>query len=227
MLNETVTITICGKNYRLKTDNSAQTVAAAKDIESKISEYCSESLRVTKEDASVFAALDCLNELYEMKKSCKALAAEAERLQKGEEEAKIAVEKCRELEKENTALKQCREDLEKLTKRFSELEGKNEQLALALKEANVKALKSASLEKALSDAKKGTESLEKKNEQLVTLSKDIQTKLDTVNKTVSEKEKRISELEKEQAKAAAVIEENKRLSESWQRQKTLRSAMKE
>ncbi|MDE7229700.1 MAG: cell division protein ZapA, partial [Oscillospiraceae bacterium] len=92
MLNEKVTITICGKNYRLKTDNSEQTVAAAKDIEERISGYCSESLSVTKEDASVFAALDCLNELYEMADSCKTLAAEVERLKKGEEAAKKAVD---------------------------------------------------------------------------------------------------------------------------------------
>lgn len=224
MLDQTVTITICGKNYRLKTDNIEQITTAVNDLENKFSEYCSESLRFSKEDAAVFTALDFINELYDMKKDCKALAGEIERLKKGEEAAKSAIEKCRALEEENAKLKKSGSDFEKLTKRYSELEGNNEQLALSLKAANDKAAKSAALEKALAEAKKSSDDLGKKSEQLAVLVKDTQAKLDAANKTVFEKEKRISELERDQAKTAAVVEENKRLSEKLERAKNFEEA---
>ena len=36
MLNEKITITVCGKNYRLVTDNSGLLIEAAKDVERRI-----------------------------------------------------------------------------------------------------------------------------------------------------------------------------------------------
>ncbi len=57
MLNEKVTVVICGKNYRLRTDNSKQLFAAAADVDSRITGYCGEDSNIGKEDAAVLAAL--------------------------------------------------------------------------------------------------------------------------------------------------------------------------
>ena len=213
MLNEKITITICGKNYRLKTDNSEQLIAAAKNVEDRITEYCANVVDLGKEDAAVFSALDCFNELGELKNQCAKLAAEVERLRKGEEAAVKAVEESKALSAENASLKKSKEELDKLTKRFSELEGKNAQLAETLKEANEKAAKVVALEKELSEARKTAEGLEKKNAQLSAQSKESTEKQNELNKTIAQKDKRITELEKEQTKAVSVGEENKRLSD--------------
>ncbi len=145
MLNEKITITVCGKNYRLVTDNSGLLIEAAKDVERRIEEYCQNGSDWGKEDAAVFTALDCTNEIAELKAQCASLAAEVNRLKIGEEAAKSAQAENRSLKEENLSLKRTKDDLDKLSKRFSELEGKNEQLAETLKEANAKVAECAAL----------------------------------------------------------------------------------
>ncbi len=213
MLNEKITITILGKNYRLVTDNAALLMEAAKDVEQRISEYCRSGSDWGKEDAAVFTALDCTNEIAELKAQCKSLAAEVDRLRMGEDAAVKARSENKFLKEENIALKKSKDDLDKLAKRFSELEGKNEQLAETLKEANAKAAECAALKKDIESAKKNSENLEKKNNQLSEAAKEHSAKLDEQKKLVEERDKRISDLEKEQAKAVNIGEENKRLSE--------------
>ncbi|MDE6726468.1 MAG: cell division protein ZapA, partial [Oscillospiraceae bacterium] len=94
MLNEKVTVVICGKNYRLRTDNAKQLYAAATDVDVRITEYCGADHNMGKEDAAVLAALDCFNELNEFKAKCAALSAETEKLKKNEAAAKTALEEC-------------------------------------------------------------------------------------------------------------------------------------
>ncbi|MDE7363122.1 MAG: hypothetical protein K2N38_14460 [Oscillospiraceae bacterium] len=213
MLNEKITITVCGKNYKLVTDNSAMLVEAARDLDRRITEYCRSGSDWGKEDAAVFAALDCTNEVAELNAKCKALTAEVNRLKTGEEAAKNAIAENKALKEENIALGKSKEELDKLSKRFSELEGKNAQLAETLKDANAKAAECASLKKDIETAKKTAESLEAKNAQLSQSAKDGAAKLDEQKKLISERDKRIAELEKEQAKAVNIGEENKRLAE--------------
>ena len=62
MLNAKVTVVISGKNYRWRTDNSKQLIAAASDVDARISGYCGTDHNMGKEDAAVLAALDCYNE---------------------------------------------------------------------------------------------------------------------------------------------------------------------
>lgn len=213
MLNEKITITVCGKNYKLVTDNSAVLVEAARDLERRIVEYCRSGADWGKEDAAVFAALDCTNEVAELNAKCKALAAEVNRLKTGEEAARNAVAENKTLKEENLALGRAKDELDKLSKRFSELEGKNAQLAETLKEANSKAAECAALKKDIETAAKKADTLEKKNAQLSQSAKDGAAALDEQKKLVTERDKRIAELEKEQVKAVNIGEENKRLTE--------------
>lgn len=213
MLNEKITITILGKNYRLVTDNAKLLIEAAQDVERRISEYCQSGSDWGKEDAAVFTALDCTNEIAELKAQCKSLASEVDKLRIGEEAAAKACAENKFLKEENIALKKSKEELDKLAKRFSELEGKNEQLAETLKEANAKAAECAALKKDIEAAKKISDNLEKKNNQLSDAAKEHSAKLDEQKKLVAERDNRIAELEKEQAKAVNIGEENKRLSE--------------
>ena len=67
MLNEKITITILGKNYRLVTDNAKLLMEAAGEVERRISEYCRNGSDWGKEDAAVFTALACPNELAALK----------------------------------------------------------------------------------------------------------------------------------------------------------------
>lgn len=223
MLNEKITITICGKNYRLKTDDSNMLVLAAADVERRITEYCS-GTDMGKEDAAVFSALDCCIEVAELKEKCAALSAEVDRLKIGEEAAKSAQAENKALKNENLLLKKSKDELDKLTKRFSELEGKNEQLAETLKDANEKAAECGALKNELENIKKLSDELAKKNEQLSGTIKDNSAKSDEHKKQLAEKDKRISELEKEQAKAVRVGEENKRLAEKLARAENFEEA---
>ena len=159
MLNEKVTVIIGGKNYRLRTDNSKQLYAAALDVDSRLAEYCDADRDMRKEDAAVLAALDCYNELNELKSKCAEYALELEKTKKTENDAKSALEENKRLKEDNEKLKSIKSDYDKLSKRFSELEGKNEQLAETLKEANAKAAECNSLKKEADNAQKTSSDL--------------------------------------------------------------------
>ena len=213
MLNENVVITICGKNYSLRTDNRELLIAAANSVDGKISEYCGENSDISKEDAAVFSALECFNEIEELKAGVSKISAELTRLKAQETEAKKALDENGALKAENEQLLKIKTEFEKLTKRFSELEGKNEQLCETLNDANKQAAEAAALKKQLDEAKKNADLLEKKNAQLSAAAKDNSDSLEKQKKLVSEKEKRIAELQKENEKAVSVSAENKRLLE--------------
>lgn len=226
MLNEKVTVVICGKNYRLRTDNSRQLFAAAADVDMKISAYCDNDHNMRKEDAAVLAALDCFNDLNELKTKCAQLASEVGTLTKSIEQANAAIEENKKLKEDVASLKNAKDELAKLTKRFSELEGKNEQLAETLKEANAKAAECNSLKKEADEAKKVSTELTKKNDQLSNAAKDSKKELDDMKKQLSEKDKRIAELSGEQNKVVSVGAENKRLIEKLEKAENFEEAFR-
>ncbi len=226
MLNEKVTVVICGKNYRLRTDNSRQLFAAAADVDMKISAYCDNDHNMRKEDAAVLAALDCFNDLNELKTKCAQLASEVGTLTKSIEQANAAIEENKKLKEDAASLKTAKDELARLTKRFSELEGKNEQLAETLKEANAKAAECNTLKKEADEAKKVSAELTKKNDQLSNAAKDSKKDLDEMKKQLSEKEKRIAELSGEQNKVVSVGAENKRLIEKLEKAENFEEAFR-
>ena len=101
MLNEKVTVVICGKNYRLRTDNSKQLFVAADYVDARITGYCDADANMGKDDAAVLAALDCFNELTELKTKYAQLTSELDRMKKTEEATKSALEENKKLREEN------------------------------------------------------------------------------------------------------------------------------
>ena len=64
MLNEKVTVTICGKAYNLRTDNASSLIRQGEEADRRITEYCRE-MSLSKDDACVFTVLDLLGDLEE------------------------------------------------------------------------------------------------------------------------------------------------------------------
>ena len=62
MLNEKVTVTICGKAYNLRTDNASSLIRQGEEADRRITEYCRE-MSLSKDDACVFTVLDLLGDL--------------------------------------------------------------------------------------------------------------------------------------------------------------------
>ena len=62
MLNEKVTVTICGKAYNLRTDNASSLIRQGEEADRRITEYCRE-MSLSKDDACVLTVLDLLGDL--------------------------------------------------------------------------------------------------------------------------------------------------------------------
>ena len=82
MLNEKVTISVCGSSYRLKTDNARQLISDAGEIEKRISDYCRTIDYIEKDDAAVFTALDLMTEIHTLRNESITLEQENDKLRK-------------------------------------------------------------------------------------------------------------------------------------------------
>mgnify|MGYP000804296110 FL=1 len=56
MLNEKVTVTICGKAYNLRTDNASSLIRQGEEADRRITEYCRE-MSLSKDDACVLSLI--------------------------------------------------------------------------------------------------------------------------------------------------------------------------
>lgn len=216
MLNEKITITICGKPYRLRTDNSRQLISMGEEIERRITEYC-QSASMSKDDAAVFAALDLISDIYALRGEKDKLSKRITALEKGEAAAAAAVEENSRLNFENEVLKKDSEELAKLKKRFIELEGKNSQLADTLKEANERAAEGSRAKNSLEAAEKRVKSLEEKNAQLSDSAKENSAKLSEKDKIIAGLGTEITELKKQAERVSSAEKENKRLSDKLEK----------
>ena len=100
MLNEKLTIKICGKSFRLKTDNAKLLTDSVQKLEKNVANYCSdnaENLYFDKEMAIILSALDCFNEIEELKANCASLTDELIMHKTGNEAGKYAIELNRKL----------------------------------------------------------------------------------------------------------------------------------
>ena len=213
MLNEKITVTIGGRNYKLVTDNSKILLAAAEKIDKKMEEYCSANIDLRRDDAAVYSALEISNELCELEEMLSSASAEITRLKAAEEKGTAAIEENKKLKADSDELKKLKIEFDKLSKRFSELESKNEQLEETLKAANEKAAESDKLKSKLDESERTISDLKKKNTDLSKQASANAAETEKQKKAVSEKEKRITELTAENKKAVKVSEENKRLLE--------------
>lgn len=211
MLNEKITVTIGGRNYKLVTDNAAFLLEAAEKIDKKMEEYCTDNIDLRRDDAAVYSALEISNELTECAAKLSSANSEIAELKAAEAAGRAAVEENKRLRADSGELKKLKVDFDKLLKRISELEGKNGQLAETLKTANEKASESEKLKSQLALAQQSVSELEKKNSRLSQTINENSAEIERQKKTVAERDKRISEIMTENKRAVSVSEENKRL----------------
>ena len=183
MLNEKVTISVCGSSYRLRTDDAQLLKNMAAEIEKRITDYCHANENIEKMDGAVFASLDLLSEIHTLRGECSALEQERDALKKAQDEFQMTAEEYKALKAASAELKKESSELADLRSRYGELE---KELFKAKSQAN-----SADKNNKETDAlKKQLHSAEERNSRLVAEAKEASAKL-------SEKEQKLAALTKE------------------------------
>ena len=213
MLNEKVTVTICGKTYNLRTNDTEAIKRHAAEADRRISEYCKlmPNNPDVKEDACVLSVLDMMDELGSTAAQRDDLLKKVTALTSTAEKAAAALDENKRLSAENVALMKESEEFEALKKCFSELEGKNAQLARTLSEANSRAADNADAKAALDKAEVRIKSLEDKNAQLADTLKSAGEKGAELQKNVDGLTKQNADLRKQTETLAQLTEEKKQL----------------
>lgn len=213
MLNEKVTVTICGKTYNLRTNDTEAIKRHAAEADRRISEYCKlmPNNPDVKEDACVLSVLDMMDELGSTAAQRDDLLKKVTALTSTAEKAAAALDENKRLSTENVALMKENEEFEALKKCFSELEGKNAQLAETLSEANSRAADNADAKAALDKAEVRIKSLEDKNAQLADTLKSAGEKGTELQKNIDGLTKQNADLRKQTETLAQLTEEKKQL----------------
>lgn len=212
MLNEKVTVTICGKAYNLRTDNASSLIRQGEEADRRITEYCRE-MSLSKDDACVFTVLDLLGDLDSANAQRDSYAKKNAALVSTAEKGAKALEENKLLASENELLAKDSAALAELRREHTELEGKNAQLTETLSEANERAAQNASAKAELEKSQQTVKSLEEKNAQLTGSLKSAEEKSEAQKKDIAELERQNSDLKKQAAKLVAVTDENKKLTE--------------
>ena len=213
MLNEKVTVTICGKPYNLRTNDTEAIKRHAAEADRRISEYCKlmPNNPDVKEDACVLSVLDMMEELGTATAQRDDLSKKVAALTSTAEKAAAALDENKRLSAENVALMKESEEFEALKKCFSELEGKNAQLAETLSEANSRAADNADAKAALDKAEVKIKNLEDKNSQLADTLRSAGEKGAELQKNIDELTKQNADLRKQTENLAQLTEEKKQL----------------
>ena len=212
MLNEKVTVTICGKAYNLRTDNASSLIRQGEEADRRITEYCRE-MSLSKDDACVFTVLDLLGDLDSANAQRDSYAKKNAALVSTAEKGAKALEENKLLASENELLAKDSAALAELRREHTELEGKNAQLTETLSEANERAAQNASAKAELEKSRQTVKSLEEKNAQLTGSLKSAEEKSEAQKKDIAELERQNSDLKKQAAKLVTVTDENKKLTE--------------
>lgn len=212
MLNEKVTVTICGKAYNLRTDNASSLIRQGEEADRRITEYCRE-MSLSKDDACVFTVLDLLGDLDSANAQRDSYAKKNAALVSTAEKGAKALEENKQLASENELLAKDSAALAELRREHTELEGKNAQLTETLSEANERAEQNASAKAELEKSQQTVKSLEEKNAQLTGSLKSAEEKSEAQKKDIAELERQNSDLKKQAAKLVTVTDENKKLTE--------------
>lgn len=123
MLNEKVTVTICGKAYNLRTDNASSLIRQGEEADRRITEYCRE-MSLSKDDACVFTVLDLLGDLDSANAQRDSYAKKNAALVSTAEKGAKALEENKQLASENELLAKDSAALAELRREHTELEGK-------------------------------------------------------------------------------------------------------
>lgn len=212
MLNEKVTVTICGKAYNLRTDNASSLIRQGEEADRRITEYCRE-MSLSKDDACVLTVLDLLGDLDSANAQRDSYAKKNAALVSTAEKGAKALEENKQLASENELLAKDSAALAELRREHTELEGKNAQLTETLSEANERAAQNASAKAELEKSRQTVKSLEEKNAQLTGSLKSAEEKSEAQKKNIAELERQNSDLKKQAAKLVTVTDENKKLTE--------------
>lgn len=212
MLNEKVTVTICGKAYNLRTDNASSLIRQGEEADRRITEYCRE-MSLSKDDACVLTVLDLLGDLDSANAQRDSYAKKNAALVSTAEKGAKALEENKLLASENELLAKDSAALAELRREHTELEGKNAQLTETLSEANERAAQNASAKAELEKSRQTVKSLEEKNAQLTGSLKSAEEKSEAQKKDIAELERQNSDLKKQAAKLVTVTDENKKLTE--------------
>lgn len=212
MLNEKVTVTICGKAYNLRTDNASSLIRQGEEADRRITEYCRE-MSLSKDDACVLTVLDLLGDLDSANAQRDSYAKKNAALVSTAEKGAKALEENKQLASENELLAKDSAALAELRREHTELEGKNAQLTETLSEANERAAQNASAKAELEKSQQTVKSLEEKNAQLTGSLKSAEEKSEAQKKDIAELERQNSDLKKQAAKLVTVTDENKKLTE--------------
>ena len=212
MLNEKVTVTICGKAYNLRTDNASSLIRQGEEADRRITEYCRE-MSLSKDDACVFTVLDLLGDLDSANAQRDSYAKKNAALVSTAEKGAKALEENKLLASENELLAKDSAALAELRREHTELEGKNAQLTETLSEANERAEQNASAKAELEKSQQTVKSLEEKNAQLTGSLKSAEEISEAQKKDIAELERQNSDLKKQAAKLVTVTDENKKLTE--------------
>lgn len=212
MLNEKVTVTICGKAYNLRTDNASSLIRQGEEADRRITEYCRE-MSLSKDDACVLTVLDLLGDLDSANAQRDSYAKKNAALVSTAEKGAKALEENKQLASENELLAKDSAALAELRREYTELEGKNAQLTETLSEANERAAQNASAKAELEKSQQTVKSLEEKNAQLTGSLKSAEEKSEAQKKDIAELERQNSDLKKQAAKLVTVTDENKKLTE--------------
>ena len=212
MLNEKVTVTICGKAYNLRTDNASSLIRQGEEADRRITEYCRE-MSLSKDDACVLTVLDLLGDLDSANAQRDSYAKKNAALVSTAEKGAKALEENKQLASENELLAKDSAALAELRREHTELEGKNAQLTETLSEANERAAQNASAKAELEKSQQTVKSLEEKNAQLTGSLKSAEVKSEAQKKNIAELERQNSDLKKQAAKLVTGTDENKKLTE--------------
>lgn len=183
MLNEKVTISVCGKSYRLRTDDARLLTSMAAEVEKRITDYCHANGSMEKDDAAIFAALDLLSDIHTLREECSSLEQERDALKKKQADFELSAE-------EYKALKAASEELKKESSELADLRSRYGDLEKELFRLKSKAGSSAKNDKEADNLKKQLHSVEERNSRLVSEAKDAAAKL-------SEKEQKLAAVTKE------------------------------
>lgn len=210
MLNEKVTVTICGKSYNLRTDDASSLLRQGEEADRRITEYCRE-MSLSKDDACVFTVLDVLGELDTANAQRDSYAKKNAALVSTAEKGAKALEENKLLASENELLSRDSAALAELRREHTELEGKNAQLTETLNAANERAAQNAAAKADLEKSQQNVKTLEEKNAQLTGSLKSAEDIAESQKKNIAELERQNADLKKQAAKLTAVTDENKTL----------------
>lgn len=213
MLNEKVTISICDKSYRLRTDNAKQLIGMSAEVEKRIVDYCAANDSMEKDDAAIFTALDLATEVHALRGECSGLEQNNVSLKKQLDGAALAIEENKALKAASEELKRESTELSQLKKQYESLEKSNAQLSEKLEKAKAEGVdKSGEKDKEiarLSDEnaalKKDAAAAESYLEENISLTERLK-KAEESAEQLKTAEKRIKSLEKENDKLTAEAE---------------------